>query len=168
MQASQPLSDDNTVQRQAYLKVDRNPTCVASMTALTVNMGANAPCVVNPFDRSLFNHRNAVLVLEPDGTERGLGGFFDWLLDRDTYACAQAEKDGLYKTNPKTDDTKLAPRFAALQQPSQVERDRIKGDTTHYTNTMRAHASQAVHVQQLTQAVKTLVLRLDEFDGDRS
>jgi hypothetical protein len=163
MQATQPLSDANNIQREAYLNVDRNPTCVTS-TASTVNLGANAPCVVNTFDRSLFNHRNAVLVLEPDGTERGLGAFFDWLLDRDAYACAQAEKEELYQKHPN--DAKYAPRFAALQQPSQLERARIKGDTKHYSNTMKNRASQAVHVQQLTQAVKTLVLRLDEFDGD--
>lgn len=165
MQEGQPLSDTNNVQTEAYLNVDRNDVCVTSLTARTaVNMGANAPCVVNTFDRSLFNHRNAVLVLEPDGTERGLGAFFDWLLDRDAYACAQAEKDGLFQKHPN--DGKYAPRFAALQQPSQVERDRIKGDTKHYDNTMKARAFQAVHVQQLTQAVKTLVLRLDEFDGN--
>ena len=163
MQAGQPLSDANNVQKEAYLRVDRNPTCVTS-TASTVNLGANAPCVVNTFDRSLFNHRNAVLVLEPDGTERGLGAFFDWLLDRDAYACAQAETDELYQKHPN--DDKYAPRFAALQQPSRVERDRIRGDSKYYTNTMKNRALEAVHVQQLTQAVKTLVLRLDEFDGN--
>lgn len=163
MQAGQPLSDSNNVQREAYLKVDTNDVCVTS-TASTVNLGANAPCVVNTFDRSLFNHRNAVLVLEPDGTERGLGAFFDWLLDRDAYACAQAERDELYQKHPN--DAKYAPQLAALQQPSGVERDRIKGDSKYYDRTMRDRASQAVHVQQLTQAVKTLVLRLDEFDGD--
>ena len=160
----QPASETNNVQAKdkGMLSVDLNTTCVRPPSQM-IDMGNSPSCVVNTFDRSLFNHRNALLVLEPDGTERGLGGFFDWLLDRDASKCAQAEKDNLYQQHPQADP--FAERFAEMQQPSKVERDDI-ANSVFYKQEMRKRAGQAVHLQQLTQAVKTLVIRLDEFDGD--
>ena len=158
----QPASETNNVQTNGMLSEDINTTCVRPPSQ-TISMGNNPPCVVNTFDRSLFNHRNALLVLEPDGTERGLGSFFDWLLDRDASKCAQAEKDNLYQQHPQADP--FAERFAEMQQPSTVERNDI-AKSTIYDQKMKTRAGQAVHLQQLTQAVKTLVIRLDEFDGD--
>lgn len=151
MVANRPESNSNQLKTgsEEFQTTDASP---CSTHWGVFSMEANASCFVHVYNRSLFNHRNAILVLEPPNAEMGLSVFFDWLLDRDAAKCAGAENKGLYDKDPQ----KEAERYADLLQPTQAERDKVKN----------THSTQPVHLQQLTMSVKTLVLRLDEFDSN--
>ena len=96
-------------------------------------------CSASVFDRSLFDHRNAVLVIEPDDSPNGLKPFFNWLLD-----LSPDDKDD-----------------GSSRIPSDKERTLLMKNPEY-----KKTANSAVHLQQLTKSVKTLVLRLDEFDSN--
>ena len=151
MVPNRPESNSNNLKTgsEEFQTSDASP---CSTHSGVISMKANASCFVQIYNRSLFNHRNAVLVLEPPNAETGLSVFFDWLLDRDPTKCVQAEKTGLYDSDPN----KEAERYADLLQPSKAERDHVKNK----------NSKTPVHLQQLTMSVKTLVLRLDEFDSN--
>lgn len=151
MVANRPMSESNNLKTgsEEFQTPDASP---CSTHSGVFSMKANASCFVHVYNRSLFNHRNAFLVLEPPNAETGLSVFFDWLLDRDPIKCVQAEKTGLYDKDPN----KEAERYADLLQPSEVERDHVNNQ----------YSTNPVHLQQLTMSVKTLVLRLDEFDSN--
>ena len=95
-------------------------------------------CTPSSYCDNMLDHRNAILVVEPGTDQQGLSSFFNWVLD-----LAPNDSGDGSRMDPSADERKMLGK----------------------QGTYKYIAESPVHLQQLVKSVKTLVLRLDEFNS---